>query len=295
MPTFAFGEDSQEDPNVEETNTTEETQEAKEVELSPDEQRAREGGWRPKNEWEGDPDEWVSAKEFNKRGELMQRISAQTRTLKQNEKRIAKLEGAIKLVGEHNQKIAEIEKKKLLDDLNRQKYTAINEGDADKASELDGLISQVNDVKTQQDLLEEEAEADPLEAQREQLQEYFQNWVSKPGNSWYGKDKALTAAFNAIGDDIANQNPNMSIDKLLESAKTQLVKEFPDKFKGRTTSKVAEPSSEIGNNKAPKSKVSLKQLPEEAQTLAKEWDKTGILKIEEFIQQYIEANPEEFA
>ena len=39
-------------------------------EISPEEERARSGGWVPKTEWKGDPNEWRSAKEFNERGEI---------------------------------------------------------------------------------------------------------------------------------------------------------------------------------------------------------------------------------
>jgi hypothetical protein len=58
-------------PVVEEKEVVTETP----VELSPDEQRAMEHGWRPKEEWEGDPEDWVSAREFNRRGELFARIA----------------------------------------------------------------------------------------------------------------------------------------------------------------------------------------------------------------------------
>jgi len=33
-------------------------------ELTPTEQKAVEKGWRPKNEWDGEPDAWVEAREF---------------------------------------------------------------------------------------------------------------------------------------------------------------------------------------------------------------------------------------
>jgi hypothetical protein len=40
------------------------------------EQQALELGWRPKTEFDGDPEDWVTAGEFLKRGELFGRINS---------------------------------------------------------------------------------------------------------------------------------------------------------------------------------------------------------------------------
>ena len=43
---------------------------SKQVSTNPYEGQAREMGWRPKDEWEGEPEKWRDAKEFVERGEL---------------------------------------------------------------------------------------------------------------------------------------------------------------------------------------------------------------------------------
>lgn len=294
MPLVNTFEDvvSDEPENI--STTAEETQEStQEPEMSPDEQHAREGGWRPKEEWDGDESEWVTAREFNKRGELISRIQTQSSQLKKNEKKIAKLEQAINALGEHNKKIADIEKRKLLDDLNRQKYTAINEGDSDKAAELDGLIEQVHNVDTSAPVIEEENE-DPNASNLEAAKNYFIQWVERPDNAWYKTNKTLVAAFNVIGADLYNANPSMPLAKLLETAKNKLVEEFPEKFPTkRKNSKVTDTPDETGNRKV-KSKYGLKDLPEEARTAAKVMAEQGIMSIEDWVKQYVEANPEDF-
>lgn len=42
---------------------------------------ARQGGWKPLEEWDGDPKEWRSAEVFNERGEWIQRHKAQERRI----------------------------------------------------------------------------------------------------------------------------------------------------------------------------------------------------------------------
>lgn len=296
MPLVNVFDDVAEDStnvSTEET-TSQETETTQEIQTSPDEERARQGGWRPQEEWEGDPDEWVSAKEFNKRGEMMDRIRQQSKQLKGYEKKLARLEQSVNTLSDHNKKIAEIEKKKLLDDLNKQKYAAINEGDASKAAELDSLIGQVNDVDTSVTALPPEEEPDTNQA-LEDAKDYFANWVERPENTWYKKNPLLVAAFNQIGAALHNSNPNMPVDQLLDEARKQLVAEFPEKFpKKKGTSKVTDTPAETGIGRKAGKKVTLKDLPQEHQNLARDLAQRGIMTVDEWVKQYIEANPEEF-
>ena len=56
-------------PEVIENETPEST-----VQTNPYEGEAREMGWRPKEEWQGEPEKWRDAKEFVERGELYGKI-----------------------------------------------------------------------------------------------------------------------------------------------------------------------------------------------------------------------------
>ena len=46
---------------------------------------AREGGWKPKDEWEGPSGEWRSAEVFNERGEWIKKHKAQDKRLNEME------------------------------------------------------------------------------------------------------------------------------------------------------------------------------------------------------------------
>lgn len=295
MPLVNVFDESSDSTNVStEETTSQETETTQEAQISLDEERARQGGWRPQDEWEGDPDEWVNAKEFNKRGEMMDRIRQQSKQLKGYEKKLARLEQSVNTLGEHNKKIAEIEKKKLLDDLNKQKYSAISEGDANKAAELDSLIEQVNDVDTSVSSLPDDDDSDENPA-LEQAKEYFISWVERPENTWYKKNPLLVAAFNQIGAALHNANPNMPINQLLDEARKQLAAEFPEKFpKKKGTSKVTDTPAETGIGRKAGKKVTLKDLPQEHQNLARDLAQRGIMTVDEWVKQYVEANPEEF-
>ena len=81
----------------------EDTQE-EESTLSPAEETASAGGWKPEDEWEG-TGEWIDARTFNMRGELMDRIKSQTSQLRGQDKKMTKLESGLKELADHNKRI----------------------------------------------------------------------------------------------------------------------------------------------------------------------------------------------
>ena len=54
----------------------------------PVEASARTKGWKPKEEWNGSPDEWVDAGEFMRRGPLFDRLDTQKKTMRRLEQTV---------------------------------------------------------------------------------------------------------------------------------------------------------------------------------------------------------------
>ena len=50
--------------------------------LSPIEEKALEMGWRPQEEWDGEPEDFIDAKEFVRRQPLFDKIEQTTKALK---------------------------------------------------------------------------------------------------------------------------------------------------------------------------------------------------------------------
>ena len=92
------------EPVVSQNETpTQPTQEAGD----PYESQAREQGWKPKEEYEGDETKWRPAKEFVERGELFGKIDHMGKELKETRK-------ALKMLQEHHSKVRETEYNKAL-------------------------------------------------------------------------------------------------------------------------------------------------------------------------------------
>src|SRR3990167_7948855 len=71
-----------EEVEVEDEETTEEV-DSDEAEWSEEELQAMDSGWKPQDKWDGDPDDWVTAKQFNRNGEYLRKIHNQNRKIKQ--------------------------------------------------------------------------------------------------------------------------------------------------------------------------------------------------------------------
>jgi len=100
-----------------------------EDEVSPMTQKALTEGWVPKEDFKGDEDSWVEAKEFVFRGELMDRIKKQSGVINSLSDQTKDLKDALKVLGEHNKKLANVEYKKAIATLKKEKVDALEERD----------------------------------------------------------------------------------------------------------------------------------------------------------------------
>jgi len=242
-------------------------------------EKAMEGGWKPLEEWDGDPEDWVDAKTFNQRGEYMERIKAQSSLLKKYEKKLSKVEAEMQTLAEHHRKVAEIEREKALNELKDLKRQALDLGDSTKVVEIDDKIDDIKRSK-----IESPKTTDTPTTLHPEVVE----WIEE--NPWYESDKALQGAANAILEDITNNNPELKNKpaKVLAMMKEQLEDEFPNKFK-RRTSAVAEPSNNDGSKKSgteASNRNLAKRLTEEQRQYAAKFIKVGAVKsYEEYAKQ----------
>lgn len=199
-----------EDKTVVPNNTEPKVEEPK---LSAAEVQAMEQGWVPKEQWEGDPDQWRPAREFLDRGELFRKIEDQNRTIKDFKKALNDLQ-------KHHQSVRETEYKRAIEALKHQKKIALNDGDADTVVEID---DQIDLVKREQDKLRQE----PVKQEAEELNPEFAAWVDK--NKWYNSDEGMRGYADGIGRTLAKRG--MSPAEVLKEVEKQVRENFPNKFR----------------------------------------------------------------
>ena len=130
----------------EETGTGEE-ENNEPAQIAPAEAKASKSGWRPKEDWKGDEDEWVDAKEFNYRGDLMGRISEQSSILNNFKNQIAERDKTIQDLVDHHKSMSDREYKKALKSLQSSKVEAIDDGDGASVVEIDNEIDELKEKR----------------------------------------------------------------------------------------------------------------------------------------------------
>lgn len=232
-------------------------------EEAPEVLAAREEGWVPKDEWEGNPDDWIDAKEFLFRGELMGRIKKQTKFINSMKGEIEDMRTALQELGEHNKKIAEQERKKALDELKQAKKDAFEERDFDTMEEIDERMSELKSVD-----LSKEPEVKKDDPPQTDIHPDVDAWLKK--NDWYEKDKILQGVANGAIQQLLAEDPELEETpaELLEEAKKIVMAEMPHKFEDSTRkatprSAVVEPDTRSRSTSGRKDKFSAKHLNEE--------------------------------
>ena len=193
--------------------TTTETQ-VEPKEPSATEKRALEMGWRPKEDFDGDEEDFIDAQEFVRRKPLFEKIDSVGKELRETRK-------ALRALQEHHSKVKEAEFKHALEQLRAEKKIALEEGDADKLIEIDEQIAdaKVRQVQEEKQMRQEASAPHPN----------FITWVQK--NSWYKEDAELKAAADQIGSAYAVSNPEVEPDQVLKYVEGRVKKLYPDKFR----------------------------------------------------------------
>ena len=231
------------------------------------EDRAREQGWRPKEEFDGDPSKWVSAETFVAKGELIDRIESLGKKLKDSEK-------TIKMLSEHHAKVKDSEFKRAVEFLKSQKKLAYESGDVDKIIELDDKIAEVRDTQKaqkQQEAVNETPEVHPA----------FQSWVSE--NKWYEKNTEMRADADAFGEAYARNNPDKTPADVLEYVAKKIRKAYAEEFQNPNRNRPSGVEGGSGNRQGV-SRDSF-TLTEEETRVMNTFVRNGVMEKEDYIKQ----------
>lgn len=178
------------------------------------EQRAREKGWRPREEFNDDDKEFISADEFLRRGELLDKIKALNKKSQDQDR-------AIKMLAEHHKRVRENEFNRAIDYLNQERKNALVNGDVAKAV----------DLETQRDQVREKFDEFKREtAQAAQVHNgpppEFHEFMNR--NTWYTRNIEATKTADALGIAYRQSNPDADYSDVLNHVEKQIRKIYPD-------------------------------------------------------------------
>lgn len=266
----------QDEQEVEEKEVEKEAQEDEQVEeeatseVDPDEELARAKGWKPKDEWQGDPKKWVPADEYNRRGELFDKIDAQSRELKETKK-------VLKMLQDHHLKVKETEYARALEEVKAQKKQALIDGDADKVLEADEALMDMKAEQQAQKVAakQEAARPDPR----------FVAWVEQ--NPWYVQDNEMRSFADDIGIAHAKAHPEKSPEEVLTYVIGRVKKSYPEKFSNPMRNRPGTAESrgnDVHGKTRSASSVESYKLTEEERRVMNTFVADGIMTKEEYIR-----------
>lgn len=230
------------------------------------EQKARQQGWKPFEEWDGDPEEWVNPETFLVRGELYDKIKKQNKTINE-------LNTVVDELKRHHQKVSEEEYKKAYEQLKDQKKKAMEREDFDQVLEIDEKLAETR----------AQEKAEPSESNQAQSSNpEFEEWRQKPENQWYDNNPVMRAAADRLAEEyVQRQNPNANFQELADYVTEQLKQEFPEKFKKQSNganATVNEPTYNTSGNASNSKKPSANKLSPDQKQIGQKFVRQGVFK-----------------
>lgn len=196
-------------------------------ELTPQdvEREAREMGWRPQEEYKGDPSKWIPAEEFVERGQHVIPImrATQKRLRQELEQRDQKLDTLAKQLESQNAAFEKIEKhyqeanKRAYEDARKQikeeMKAAREAGDVDGEFEAhDRLRNLEAEHKAETKKVEEKEDPPNKDVNVTKYDPAFTAWVKK--NPWFGgtskEDRARTKEITRIAEDLREEGTELT-------------------------------------------------------------------------------------
>ena len=246
-------------PNIPVVETPEST-----PQVDPIEVEAREQGWKPKEEYEGDPTKWRPAKEFVERGELFGKIDHMGKELKETRK-------ALKMLQDHHTKVRETEYNRALTELKALQKKHLEEGNSDGYLETTELLT---DLKAEQKAREVVQQNVP-----NQPDPRFINWVS--ANKWYEKDAEMRKYADTLGAGYAASNPGIDPEEVLQYVTKEVRTRFSTKFVNPNREK---PSTVEGASTGAANKSSF-ELTDDERKVMNTFVRAGVMSKEDYIAQ----------
>ena len=248
------------------------------------EAKARDMGWRPEDEWEGDKSGWMDADAFVERQDK-RRAVANEEFKAENEKLRADLAAVKAEQAETRQTIEDFKGwqtkaeerlyKKALKDLQTQQRAAVESGDTDT---FDAASKEIGELVTEAQKPAEQKQVHPDEIPA------YKDWHAK--NAWYLEDVELTAYADSISSAVGRKGRfNTTESAYYDAIADEVKKKFPDKFENPNR-KRATGVEETGGTKAKKGKGAA-DLPAEVRATGMRFVKQKLFKnIDEYAKDY---------
>lgn len=202
------------------------------------ENEARAQGWKPQEEWVGDPERWVDAETFvtraqNWSGHLKKEVE-QLRKLMREQAALNK-KNQEQVIAQAKQREAALQQH--IQNLEAQRAAAISQFKGEEAVALERTI---RDASTELEEVKKQTipQVDPTAAQ------VAADWRSE--HAWYGTDDDLTKECDFIGNSFGQMHPDYPLEEILDFVDKEMSRRHPE-LKGKITKPAGPQGSDTGS------------------------------------------------
>lgn len=184
------------------------------------EQLAMNKGWKPKKEYEGEPQTWIGASEFVARSKMIEKIDAQKKELQELKKASTDMFKANKLLVD---RMNDAQSDKLL----KQKRDAITEGNIEAAEDYEKKYHELKqEMESFKDLQLKVAANSKITPEAQEFLDRNRDWYNNNTS-----DNASMVTYAEREDiRIGKEYPHWSLKKRLEAVEKRVKSFFRDKF-----------------------------------------------------------------
>ena len=243
--------------------------------------QAREQGWRDADEFEGEPDKFISAKEYLDRAEkILPIVRARERESKKEVQALRKEMEDLKRDAQEQITFAQTRARKELqenyDALKKQRAQAVSDGDGEAFDRID------NEMQTLlRDAQPKKVEV-PADVVPPALKTASEQFLDR--NKWFQTDERKNRLAVVMAQEIIAKRPDLKNNpEFFPELEKQLKKEYPEQFgnprRNGMDSMVEGDSRPSGPTKS--GKKGFRDLPKDAQEAAKRQVKNGLCKSEQ--------------
>lgn len=246
------------------------------------EEAARQQGWKPEDEWKGDPPSrgFVSAREFLEVGERS--LPVVTKKNRELEDQVASLTGELSQIKNQFSRFKDFtdkameRAKKERDDaiaqLQKKRAQAISDADGEAVIEAEREIERLR--------------AEPIEDQTSGPPPEIEAWVTE--NKWYNDDPTMRALADGISIQLRQERPDLNGRAHLDELSERVKKAMPDKF--RNTKRDNAPDVEGGRRTQQTRGRTWEDLPQDAKDAYQKFKKSMESLGKEYTKkEYLEA------
>lgn len=257
-----------------EQEVVEQEQEQQAPEVNEIEEKARRMGWKPQDEYKGDPNRWTDAESFVKVGE--ERIPVMKENYRKLEDNYKSLEQKVKAQEDYQKHMAKVQYDRAMKDLKAEQMVAVEEADTEKYQKLEQQREQI------------QSDYSPKQAEPPRPPDEVANWMAR--NTWY-QNPTLAAKAAEIENKILQEEAfKISDDPFYQPINTaERLEEVSKRIRTEFRKEPQRKLPAVEGAKAESSRKAAKtynDLPAEAKDACNAYVSKGILSRDEYVKDY---------